>query len=313
LLGRVQLSAGRLDEAWQTFSALAARYPNSIDLKLQLAATALARNDLDASRVRLEEVLAHEPEHRGGLRLKARLDLAQGRFAGARAAADKLKGLDPQSAEADRLIGDIHLAEGRPDQAVQVYRLVAQQTGTTEAIIRLADAEHRAGRVADAKTTLNTWLEAHPDDVQAKGALAALEMQAGETQAAIARYEAILSADPGNVVALNNLAYLHMRIDDQRALDYAERAYRIAGNAYQVLDTYGWMLIRQNQIERGLDLLRRAAALGPQDRDVQYHLAAALAKAGDRSEAVDTLRQLLDTGAPFAERQAAEALYAVLK
>ncbi len=138
-------------------------------------------------------------------------------------------------------------------------------------------------------------------------------MERGEQTSAIARYEAVLKYDPNNVVSLNNLAYLYQQLDGKKALEYAERAYKLAPNHYGVMDTYGWILMRQQQSQHGLELLAKATELAPHDRDVRYHYAAALARTGDCAGAAEVLKELLATEDEFSERRAAESLYALLK
>ena len=100
---------------------------------------------------------------------------------------------------------------------------------------------------------------------------------------------------------------------DPRAIELAERAYNMAPNRAEIMDTYGWLLVKSGGIEQGLRLLEEAARLTPNNGDIRYHLAATLAKAGDQSRARDELGALLDSGADFPEKAAAQALYQVLK
>ena len=62
-------------------------------------------------------------------------------------------------------------------------------------------------------------------------------------------------------------------------------------------------------MEQGLGVLASATAKAPRNRDIAYHYAAALARAGDAGAARAQLHQILDDGAVFAERtKAAELL-----
>jgi len=60
-------------------------------------------------------------------------------------------------------------------------------------------------------------------------------------------------------------------------------------------------------VEGAIKDLERAAALDA-DEVLSYHLAAALAKAGTRSEALDALERCLSRSSYFEEREAAVAL-----
>jgi tetratricopeptide (TPR) repeat protein len=115
------------------------------------------------------------------------------------------------------------------------------------------------------------------------------------------------------VVALNNLAWALGHLGRPQALDYAERAYKLAPQAPSVADTLGWILARRGQSRQALPYLAHATQLAPRDPDMAYHYAYALAKAGQPAKARAVLSQALSGTAAFASRQAAEQLLASLK
>jgi Tfp pilus assembly protein PilF len=132
--------------------------------------------------------------------------------------------------------------------------------------------------------------------------------QRGDRSAAVAEYERVLKAQPGSVLALNNLAWLYFEDGDARALELAERAYNRAPERAEIIDTYGWLLIKGGRVEEGLSLLEKASKRAPGNGDIRYHLAAGLAEAGEKSRAKRELTALLDSGKEFSEKPAARAL-----
>ena len=74
------------------------------------------------------------------------------------------------------------------------------------------------------------------------------------------------------------------------------------------MDTLGWIEANQGDKHRGLELLTAAAAGSPQDLDVGYHLAFALAATGDVRGARAAVSRVLTSAEPFANRAAAEDL-----
>ena len=70
----------------------------------------------------------------------------------------------------------------------------------------------------------------------------------------------------------------------------------------------GWLLHQHGDRDRGLSLLRRASTQSPNNPDIQYHLAAALAAAGSSSEAHTILQDLLARHDAFATRDQATEL-----
>jgi len=88
----------------------------------------------------------------------------------------------------------------------------------------------------------------------------------------------------------------------------AERAYRLAGDNPGVLDTFGWILIHQDDVDRGTELLKRASKQLPGVAEVSYHYAVALQLSGEHQQARDILETLLADGKLFDGREHARQL-----
>lgn len=163
-----------------------------------------------------------------------------------------------------------------------------------------------------ARTVLKRWIAANPDDMAARLQLGGDLLQSGAADASIEQYEAVLERNADNVIALNNLAVLHQRRGDPRALDLAERAYKLSADNPDIVDTYGWLLIQAGKHEQGLALLSKALELLPENSEVRYHYAAALAKTGDERQARQELEALL-ASSEFAQADEARKLLETLK
>jgi predicted Zn-dependent protease len=107
---------------------------------------------------------------------------------------------------------------------------------------------------------------------------------------------------------LNNLANLQWQLKDPVAQQTAERAYKLAPGEPVVLDTLGWMLVQQGQIDAGLRHLREARLRDPANPEIRYHLGWALAKSGRKAEARQELDAALQSGRSFPEIESARAL-----
>jgi predicted Zn-dependent protease len=91
----------------------------------------------------------------------------------------------------------------------------------------------------------------------------------------------------------------------------AERAYARAPQSPAIMDTLGWILVRNGETTRGVELLREAAAKAPNQGDIRFHMAAALAQAGNAAEAKKELEDILggaESLQNFTKRKEAEAL-----
>jgi predicted Zn-dependent protease len=119
----------------------------------------------------------------------------------------------------------------------------------------------------------------------------------------------VLKAYPSNIDALNNLAWIYTEQKNPEDLALAERAHKLAPTSPGIMDTYGWALIAHDQPKAALPILEKAAKAAPKTSTIQYHLAVAQARSGDRAAARATLEALQKTGASYPEKPAAEKLY----
>jgi len=97
-------------------------------------------------------------------------------------------------------------------------------------------------------------------------------------------------------VLLNNLAWCLAETNDPAALDYAERAYRLAPAHAGIANTYGWVLVQRGETARGIETMRRAVALEPNESQRRLYLAKALIKTGDRAGARKELEVVASKG-----------------
>jgi tetratricopeptide (TPR) repeat protein len=144
-------------------------------------------------------------------------------------------------------------------------------------------------------------------------ALGSIALDAGDQARAAARYESVLAVQPRHPAALNNLAWLYSEKGDPRALDLAQRAYDIAPNNPSIADTLGWLHVQRGAAATGLPLLDQAARGAPQQAEIRYHYAVALAETGDRARAADVLAETLGGNAAFPARAEAEQRLAQLR
>jgi Tfp pilus assembly protein PilF len=130
----------------------------------------------------------------------------------------------------------------------------------------------------------------------------------GKPNEAMEQYERLMEQGAGDPVMLNNYAWLLHEKGDKRAADLAKRAYAAAPGIAEVADTYGWILVEDGKTAEGMKVLQEALAKAPGNPDVQYHLAAAYAKTGERAKAQELVRESLKAKGAFASRAAAEGL-----
>jgi Tfp pilus assembly protein PilF len=117
---------------------------------------------------------------------------------------------------------------------------------------------------------------------------------------AVRHYQALLQSQPNNPIILNNVAWALGQLKDPKALDYSERANRIAPNQPAIMETLGTLLAEKGEVTRALEVLQKAVELAPQSPALKLSLARAQIKAGKKSEARKQLDELAKLGDKFA-------------
>jgi Tfp pilus assembly protein PilF len=135
------------------------------------------------------------------------------------------------------------------------------------------------------------------------------DMAARRHESAEARYRSALQRNPDNPLLLNNLAWVSNELKRPMALEYAERAHELAPDNPAIMDTLGAILAQAGQVERGLELLGRAAAAAPEAQQIRLNFAKALLKNDRKAAARKELEQLakLDERLPV-QQEAAKLL-----
>jgi Tfp pilus assembly protein PilF len=207
------------------------------------------------------------------------------------------------------LEGDLAMAQKRYTDAVTHYRKAQTILNNSQLAVGEFNAA-RLGGESNPDKNLSKWVAANPTDVNAVAALAEYRESVGKPQDARRLYEAALQKEPDNLIMLNNLAMLLASTKDPKSVDYAARAYKAAPRTPGIADTYGWALVQQGRVDEGLPVLRAAADGLPDNAEVQYHLAVALAAKKQNAEAQTLLKKSLAGQLPPAARADAQKLLA---
>jgi len=307
-LGTAQLAAGEVQNAVGTYTRLVRLVPRNPVAHYKLATAQVSTNNFAGARISLNNALALQPKYLDAEILLASAELGAGRYPEALKLAQQIQKRHPDAAYGLTLEGDVLMAQKQFTRAAKTYdkAFTLEQRGVLA--VKMHQALSAAGNTKEADTRLLQWLDEHPTDVGARHYLAAVYMRAGARTQAIAQYESILQSDSENVLALNNLASLYQVEGNPRALATAEHAYKLKPDNFEIMDTLGWILVEQQALPRGLELLQKASDKAPASTAIHYHLAVALAKSGENSRARRELAALLTNNKTFPEREQAQAL-----
>lgn len=300
--------------------------------KLKLAELAWIRKDPGMAHTLLAEVIAHDALHSEALMLRASMYLsdknADSAIADLRQVLDKrpdyepallmlvqayqkqpgqqelieyLKSLLLKKPRLDTiypLLTAAYAKDQRWDEAEKLLRdKLTFDANYVPAYVMLARIYADQGRDADAEAVYREGAAAVGENPQLLAARAGFLLARQDFDKAITVYEAMVKKFPDNDEAANNLAELLItrRAGDKksiaRALVLVER-FKDSANA-SILDTYGWVHVKADDVETALPALTRAARSGAQDAAVHYHLGVALQQHGDNRAAIAELEQAL--------------------
>jgi tetratricopeptide (TPR) repeat protein len=136
---------------------------------------------------------------------------------------------------------------------------------------------------------INEALVVLPESIEllfARGLVSAEEL---DVEAAEADFRKILELEPDNANALNALGYTLADLTDrfEEARDLIEQALKLNPDAPHILDSMGWVLYRQNQLEQALSYLLRAYEID-QDAEIAAHLGEIYWELDKRDKAMET-------------------------
>ncbi|MCK5662248.1 MAG: PEP-CTERM system TPR-repeat protein PrsT, partial [Thiotrichaceae bacterium] len=228
--------------------------------------------------------------------------------------ADTLIQLFPDNALSYVSKGDVFMANNEPQLATHFYDLALEKQPLYQVIIKRYRAHVKFMSQEKAQDSVEKWLIQYPDNMQLRQALAIAYIKDDKYEQAIRQYEIVLKKQPYHVNIINNLALLYDKTGNAKSLEYAEIAYSLAPERPAILDTLGWLLLKNNYSnERALDLLYKALRGDPGSANIRYHYAKALLSVGKTKKALVQLNSIIPSAHDFESKRDAEQLLNELK
>ncbi len=306
--GKMLMRQKRFNEAVLPLKELVTRAPESVYARSLLAETYLNLQQTGDARHQLELVLEQKPYYVPALLVLARVEQAAKQYAQGLEHIKKVIKAQPDQYQAYDLGGDISMAAKNYAAANDYYQKVMSIKPNSATAIKSAESLIQLSKNQQAIKVLKQWLSKNTEDVRARQFLGNAYLTNGENKEAIQSFEAVYAEQPENIVALNNLAWLYSVEKDSRALEFAEKAYKIKPNDGGIQDTYGWILVQQGKVEEGQRMLKQAMQALPAVPDVRYHYAVALLQTGEKTAAHKILKELLQSNQPYEWREEAQKL-----
>jgi tetratricopeptide (TPR) repeat protein len=299
LLGAAQLSAGQNELALTTYRNLVKLQPKSPPALFKLAGAQAATADHAAARETLKQVLSLKADFVEAQAALVPLEIRAKRYADAMNIAKEVQKQNPKSPVGYVLEGDVWSAEQKFPQAIKAYETVYSMAKNSTILVKLHMTYVAAGKPEEGDAKLGQWLKDSPDDAAVRLYAGESALKRGRTKEAITQYEWLQQKQPDNILVLNNLAWAYSLVKDERALEMAERAYKLVPDNPAVADTLGTLLIERGTVPRGMELLEKAVKAAPNVPEIRFHLAQGWIKKGDKAKARGEIERALSIDDKF--------------
>ena len=318
-------------EALQTLKGFLQSNPGSREVRLAYARSLVAAKRFTEARAEFQGLLAAFPDNTDVIYAVALLSLQQNDYAIAETNFKRLLNLDYPDKDIARIyLGQIAEDQKRSADALEWYKSVQQGDQYVLARTRYAQVLAKQGQLEPARAWLQS---SDVNDTQQRIQLLLSEAQllrdANQVKTAFELVERELDRLPNNPDLLYDHGMLAERLERMdvlesslrkligirpdhahayNALGYSladrnlrlpeareliEKALKLAPEDAFIIDSMGWVLFRQGQLQDALQYLRRAFSARP-DPEIAAHLSEVLWVVGERAEAERILKDGLD-------------------
>lgn len=349
MLADINLQRGESATAIQDLTQLVRRQPQVVEAHLALAEAYAAQKNFDESSAVLRRMIPLFPENQRVHYLLGTILLEQKKQAEARQAFEKslklspdylpaleqIVNLDlmdkqyelarkrvksqmekqPKSAVPWLLLGKINLVQGNGAETETAFLKAAElEPELRNPYMLLAQLYRSSNQPQNALQILNKLLAIHTNDVPALMQIGMIQTGLANFAAARDAYEKLLAMEPKSTIALNNLAALYSERLGQldKGLELARRARELAPEDPASADTLGWIFYQKGEHGKALSLLRESAAKLPGDPEVQFHLGMACYMMGDEEKARAALQPAANAEKDFPGKAEASRRLALL-
>jgi tetratricopeptide (TPR) repeat protein len=292
------LTKGELDRAETDLKQLMTRLPDSAAVHTQMGMLLGRKRQLQAARTEFERALQIQPDEGEALAGLTVLDLAAKDYANPTAA---LLTLAARTYAAD---GDLVGTERLLRKAIDLDSDYITAYGA------LGQLYLAQGKLASARAEFEALAERSPHPGTALTMVGIIQQVEGDVEGARDRFERVLRIDPEAAVAANNLAWIYAERGGNLdvALHLAQTAQKRLPGIAQVNHTLGYIYYKKELVSLAIRTFKLSAENDPGNPLYQYHLGLAYAKAGETTNAKQSLSRALAVKSDFAGAQEARDL-----
>jgi tetratricopeptide (TPR) repeat protein len=234
-----------------------------------------------------------------GMAIVIEIYLKQGEKQKAIAKAESVISGQPNLPAGYLLLSRIYENQGEAARALDLLQGAPASCKNREMLqMRMAGIHENSGSLPTALEIYRELEKTRPDFFPAVFALGRIHDQRGNKVEALKCYQRVLEQAGNFVPALNNLAYLYADNYGNReeALKLAIRAFRNDPENPGVMDTLGYVLLKNDRPADAVKVLEKAVVQLKDNPTVWYHLALAYEALGNRGKAIEFLSRAVNTG-----------------
>lgn len=286
VLAQVLTLQGQFSDAVKHADTALERSANAINVK-QVAADIYMKHGLNLkmqekladAKIAMLKALNFFPSNMNILASVIELEIAQKNIPEAQKLLDQFSKTEELAAEHSYLQAVIRRAEGKSEEAEKLFLASWKKKPLDIVAEVIFDNYTKQNQTAAADKFVEDWAVKLPKAPRPALIKAVKAQEAKDMATAIKWYEKTIELAPNMPAAINNLAWIYYEQKDPKAIALAKKAYDLAGSNPAIMDTYGWILVENNRVQEGLEILERALNLDPQNAEIKAHHAAAKAKA----------------------------------
>lgn len=286
-IGQYQLN--RHQEALSAAQLWQQRFPKQTEAYLTVIELAMEQQETSLAVQSIEQAHQRFPDDARFAVIGVRFYIQQQNYEQARRMTQSIA----QEPLRNALLAEWYAHQQQYEQATKLQQQVVAQQSNSFSVRRLANYQQRQGLQNAANETLKAWLVKTPEDIPVRLQLAEQVMVSSPAQA-IEAYQEVLEYNPNQLVALNNLAWLQAESNQlMAARKTIDRALSLVKDNANVLDTYGYILLKQKRPESAIAVFEKALQYAPSEPTIQLNLAKAYLALHNEQRARQTLQTLL--------------------
>jgi tetratricopeptide (TPR) repeat protein len=314
--GRLLFAKGRLPDAEAAFKRAIQLAPNDPISYLDLGELyAQGTRDAAAAETAFAKAVALNGTHAGARFGLATAQAANGKWQEAAASYEEAARLAPTNPLPLVGLGALYLARRDSAQAQFAFeRALKVQPKLPPALEGLGDAYLQKGDYAKAEAYFAQCASLTPQAASVLFKLGGVQMAQGKRADATRSFKAAIAADPKLAVAYNNLAWMEaeQKGNLDQALAWAQKATQLDPRVTNYWHTLGAVYLARGENAAAVKALNEAVKGPSPSAEHLYRYGVALARSGQKADAVLALRRALEINPKFGNAANAKQLLAEL-